>query len=57
MKNSVLLSAAMIACAGAAWAGNLPTPLPLAGLGGPVGVAVGVAAYLAYRVSRRNDHR
>ena len=57
MKNFALFLGATFACAGAAWAGNLPTALPLAGLGGPVGLAVGLAGYLAYRAYRRNDRR
>lgn len=30
--------------------GDLPVPLPVSGVSGPVGLAVGGAAYLAYRL-------
>lgn len=50
-----LACAAVVALPGIAYAGFFPegTPLPLAGVTGPVGLAIGAAGYGAYRLYRK----
>lgn len=54
MKLTLILTAAVLGFSSAALAGT-PAPLPLAGAGGPIGLAVAAGGYLAYRLYRRGD--